>query len=217
MSDAKRLHSVGGARGRIHELTASRAAELWLLGLLALVVVLLLPFAETARLALRYERSAILAGHEYWRLLTAHVVHGSVFHAMMNLAGLGLIAALFPRHYSVRAWLVIAFASVLAIDIGFLWLEPDLAWYVGLSGVLHGALAAGALAWWRFESKVLAAALTLIFIGKLLWEQWAGALPLSGDLPVIVDAHLYGAIGGVLAAFGIHASRQGWFRIVRPL
>jgi hypothetical protein len=34
----------------------------------------------------------------------------------------------------------------------------------------------------------------------LLWEQWRGALPLSGDLNVIVNAHCYGALGGVLAA-----------------
>ena len=72
-------------------------------------------------------------------------------------------------------------------------------WYVGLSGVLHGALAAGAVAWWRYESKLLALLLSAIFAGKLAWEQWHGALPLSGDLPVVVDAHLYGALGGALA------------------
>ena len=78
-------------------------------------------------------------------------------------------------------------------------LEPQLEWYVGLSGVLHGALAAGAIGWWRHESKPLALALTAVLVGKLAWEQWQGALPLSGDMPVVVDAHLYGAIGGALA------------------
>lgn len=188
-----------------------------MLGLVALAVVLLLLLGDAARLALRYERTALIEGHEYWRLFTAHFVHGSPQHGIMNLVGLGLVAALFPRHYSVGEWLGIALASALAIDVGFLWLDPDLQWYVGLSGVLHGALAAGALAWWRDESRALSAALTVIFLGKLTWEQWAGALPLSGDLPVIVDAHLYGAIGGGLAAFGIHAVRQGWLKIVRPL
>ena len=70
---------------------------------------------------------------------------------------------------------------------------------MGLSGVLHGALAAGAIGWWRHESRPLALALTAVLVGKLAWEQWHGALPLSGDMPVVVDAHLYGAIGGALA------------------
>jgi len=195
----------------------------WLLGLIAAAVVLSLLGGDAARLALQYERAAIVDAQQYWRLITAHVVHGSSLHAGLNLAGLGLIAALFPRHYSLGQWLSIALASVAAIDIGFLWLEPDLAWYVGLSGVLHGALAAGALAWWRTEPKPLAAALTAVLVGKLAWEQWSGALPLmsgmsmTDDMPVIVDAHLYGALGGALAALGIHVAIRGWLRQARPL
>lgn len=169
-----------------------------LLGLLILALVLLSLLGESGRLALRYEREAVLQG-EYWRLLTGHLVHGSWQHLLMNGLGLGLVAALFDRHYSLQAWLLIALFSVVAIDLGFVLYEPQLLWYVGLSGVLHGALAAGAVAWWRHESKLLALLLSVIFVGKLAWEQWHGALPLSGDLPVVVDAHLYGAIGGVIA------------------
>ena len=90
--------------------------------------------------------------------------------------------------------------SIAFIDVGFVFYEPQLQWYVGFSGVLHGALAAGAIAWWRSESRALALTLSVFFVGKLLWEQLHGALPLSGDLPVVVDAHLYGALGGAVAA-----------------
>jgi rhomboid family GlyGly-CTERM serine protease len=169
-----------------------------MLGLLSLALVLLSLLGESGRLALRYEREAVLQG-EYWRLLTGHLVHGTWLHLFLNGAGLGLIAALFPRDYSLRAWLLIAACSVIAIDLGFVLWEPQLHWYVGLSGVLHGALAAGAIAWWRHESRPLALVLSVIFVGKLVWEQLRGALPLSGDLPVVVDAHLYGAVGGVAA------------------
>ena len=169
-----------------------------LLGLAILALVLLSLLGESGRLALRYEREAVLQG-EYWRLLTGHLVHGSWLHLLMNGLGLGLVAALFDRDYSLPAWLLIALFSVVAIDLGFVLYEPQLLWYVGLSGVLHGALAAGAVAWWRHESRLLALLLSVIFVGKLTWEQWHGALPLSGDLPVVVDAHLYGAIGGVIA------------------
>jgi rhomboid family GlyGly-CTERM serine protease len=170
----------------------------WLVGLLAALLVLLWFTGESGRELLRYERTAVLQG-QYWRLLTGHLVHGSGQHLLLNAVGLGLIAALFPREYSLRAWLLILGSSVVAIDLGFVFLEPQLQWYVGLSGVLHGALAAGAIGWWRHETRPLALGLTAVLVGKLAWEQWHGALPLSGDMPVVVDAHLYGAIGGALA------------------
>jgi rhomboid family GlyGly-CTERM serine protease len=182
----------------------------WLLGLLGATVVLLSLTGESGRELLRYERVAILHDHQYWRLLTCHLVHGSAQHLVLNAVGLGLIAALFPREFSLRGWLLVLAGSVVTIDLGFVLLEPQLEWYVGLSGVLHGALAAGAVGWWRHESRALALALTAILVGKLAWEQWHGALPLSGDMPVVVDAHLYGAIGGALAAAFLWLLSRDW-------
>lgn len=186
-----------------------RAAGVWLFGLLCGVSVLLALGGEPVRLAMRYERAAALTG-EYWRLLTGHLVHGDGAHLQLNVVGAALIATLFSRDYSVRQWLLVLLASVAGIDAGFVLFEPQLQWYVGLSGVLHGALAAGAVAWWRHETKPLALALTLLLIGKLAWEQWQGALPFSGDMPVIVDAHLYGAVSGLLAALGVCLCSRRW-------
>ena len=169
-----------------------------LVSLIALILLLSM-LGETARQALRFDRIAILNERQYWRLLTGHLVHGSWRHTLLNTAGLGLIVALFRGVYTPMQWCRIGLLSALCIDVGLLMLMPTLQWYVGLSGVLHGLLAAGAVAWWRVESPGLAALLTAILVGKLCWEQWQGALPLSGDLPVIVNAHLYGAAGGLLA------------------
>jgi len=166
------------------------------------ISVLLALGGEPVRLALRYERPAVLAG-EYWRLLTGHWVHASSAHLLLNMAGLGLMTLLLARDYSLRQWLVVLLASVFAIDAGLVFFQPQLNWYVGLSGVLHGTLAAGAVAWWRHERWPLALMLSVGLAGKLAWEQWHGALPLSGDLPVIVDAHLYGALGGLAAGLGL--------------
>lgn len=191
----------------IKAITRRQAA--WLLGLLCGVSVLFALGGEPVRLALRYERTAVMEG-EYWRLVTGHLVHGTTAHLLLNMAGLGVLGALFFRDYSLRQWLTILVASVVAIDAGFVLFEPQLQWYVGLSGVLHGALAAGAVAWWRHESRLLALALTSILTVKLGWEQWQGALPLSGDMPVIVDAHLYGAVGGLVAGAAIWLWTQRW-------
>lgn len=169
--------------------------NVWLLGLFALGLTLLSLGGDPWREALRYERAAIVAG-EYWRFVTGHFVHGGWRHLLLNLAGLAIMRLLFPRGYSAAEWCLVVLTSLIAIDAGFWWLQPQLQWYVGLSGVLHGVLAAGAVAWWRTESKFMAAALSSLVVGKLCWEQLQGALPLVGDLPVIVDAHLYGAVGG---------------------
>lgn len=171
----------------------------WFLGLLTAVLVLSWLGDEPLRSALRYERMAVFGG-EYWRLLTGHFVHGTTAHLMLNLAGLAVVAAVCGRLYSLGECLLILVVSIAAIDLGFVFCEPQLEWYVGFSGVLHGGLAAGAVAWMRRESRDLALGLMAIIVAKLAWEQWRGALPFSGDMPVIVDAHLYGAIGGTLAA-----------------
>lgn len=149
--------------------------------------------------ALQYDRTAI-AGGEWWRLVTAHVVHLGLLHATLNAAGLALIWALFARDYSVGRWALILLASIAAIDAG-LWLrEPEIEWYVGASGVLHGALAAGAVA--RIRRRDRDGWLLASFLAaKLAYEQFTGPMPFSAGIgPVIVNAHLYGAAGALLGA-----------------
>ena len=160
--------------------------------------------------ALRYERQAVLAG-EVWRLVTGHLVHADLPHLAWNLAGLLLIWFLFARDYPAGQWLVILLASAVAIDLGFLFLERDLEWYVGFSGVLHGAMAAGLIAWLRAARDPLTLLVGMLFVAKLAWEHFYGALPFTAgsmSLPVIHEAHTYGAIGGALAALRLRRERR---------
>ena len=163
------------------------------LGLLALAAT-----GDAGRALLRYDRAALAHG-ELWRLLTAHFVHLDPHHALLNCAGLILMWALFARDYAPRHWLAILAATIAAIDAG-LWLgDSTVEWYVGSSGALHGVMTAGTLAHLRRGERdgwVLAAFL----VGKLAFEHWVGPLPLSGRDPVVVDAHLYGVLGGLLGA-----------------
>lgn len=168
-------------------------------------LLVLLQFADMQGV-LRYERVTIVRG-EWWRVMTAHLVHANVRHLLLNLTGLALVAQLFKDDFSLAQWFWIVSLSGLCVSAGLLVFDPQLQWYVGLSGVLHGCIAAGAVIWWRTERPLLAAALSMVLLAKLGWEQLHGALPLAGELPVIVDAHLYGAIGGGLAAVAIIARR----------
>ncbi|HVN43448.1 MAG TPA: rhombosortase [Steroidobacteraceae bacterium] len=162
--------------------------------------------------ALAYERVGVLEG-QWWRLLGGHLVHADAAHLAWNLLGLWLVAVLFVPEFTLREWLLIVVASTAAIDVGFLWLQPDLIWYVGFSGVLHGGMAAGLLAWLRQTPRdPLTLALAALFAGKLLYEQLVGPLPFTAatlSVPVLHEAHSYGAAGGVAAAAGLVLRRRG--------
>lgn len=148
---------------------------------------------------LRYDRTAIEHG-QWWLLLTGNFVHLGNGHLWMNMAGFALVVALVWPHYSAREWLLIILTSSLIVSIGLWLLNPEIQGYVGFSGTLHGLILAGCLADLRVYPKSATLLLTLI-LGKLTWEQFAGALPGSESTaggPVVVDSHLYGAIGGVL-------------------
>ncbi|HYB64019.1 MAG TPA: rhombosortase [Steroidobacteraceae bacterium] len=168
-----------------------------LLAACALLVLITLT-GDTGRELLRYDRAAL--GHgELWRLISAHLVHLDLHHALLNCLGLLLMWALFARDYTPRQWLLILLGSMAVIDAGLALWDSTLRWYVGSSGALHGAMAAGTLAHLRRRERdgwLLAAFLA----GKIVWEQSHGALPLSGSDPVVVDAHLFGAAGGLAAA-----------------
>ena len=168
--------------------------------LLATCAMLLLPelWGDTGRALLRYDRVGLAAG-QWWRLLTAHLVHLGLEHAALNSLGLVLMWALFARDYKPGQWVSIALASMAAIDAG-LWLrDSTVIWYVGSSGALHGVMTAGTLAHLRrrdLDGWILAAFIMV----KLTYEQTAGALPFADGEGVVVDAHLYGALGGITVA-----------------
>ena len=180
----------------LKSLNCDGAAGLALLAACAALLLLALT-GEPGRLLLRYDRAA-LAGGQAWRLLTAHLVHLDLRHALLNGCGIALMWALFVRDYTARQWLLVVLGAMVAIDAG-LWLcDSTVQWYLGSSGVLHGVLAAGAFAHLRRREPdgwVLAGFLA----AKLVWEQRVGPLPLAGGV-VVVDAHLYGVIGGAAVA-----------------
>jgi rhomboid family GlyGly-CTERM serine protease len=151
--------------------------------------------------ALRYERDAVLGG-EAWRLVTGQLVHADAAHFSWNVLGVLLVALLFARDHTPRQWLLVLAVSLLAVGAGLLLFEPGVAWYVGFSGALHGLMSAGLLAWLRTSRDPLTWLVVALFAAKLLWEHFNGALPFTAgslSLPVIHQAHTFGAVGGLVA------------------
>jgi rhomboid family GlyGly-CTERM serine protease len=166
---------------------------------------------------MQYQHSAIEKG-EWWRLFTAHLTHLGWKHLMMNLIGLWLIWKLLLTQHSIYMCFSALSILMLFTSAGLLLFSPEISWYRGLSGILHGLLCWSLLHQWckkktyHSESQDVPdpslretfepASILLFLIGvKLIWEQWQGPIPGSESVAqgrVIVDAHLYGAISGVL-------------------
>lgn len=156
-------------------------------------------FGSDVQLWLRFDRNAILSG-EVWRIFTGHLAHLSWPHLAMNLLGFALVWGLFDRHLPTKRWFHVMLFGGFGISLLLLVVDSHLLYYVGLSGVLHAMFIVGCLydlRTGRWDSKLL----LLLIIVKLLWEQWYGPLPGSEKTAggsVVVDAHLFGALMGLI-------------------
>ncbi len=164
----------------------------------AIIIAIL---GDAGRIWLSYDRPEIAAG-ELWRLLSGHFVHLGISHLIWDAAGFLLIWYLVGQSFDRTQWIFVLLVTIVGIDLGFWFLEPNLSWYVGLSGLVHGFLTAGvvgSLKSGRIDMWILGAAL----IAKLVYEALVGPLPGSAESSggaVIVVAHVYGAIAGAFAA-----------------
>lgn len=172
----------------------------WLLALFLALLCIALQYAGLAE-ALDYQRSLVAKGH-WWLLLSGNFVHLGPAHLWMNMAGLTLVAALVWQHFSAWQWSILIVTCSLGVGVGLWFFNPEVEGYVGFSGTLHGLIIAGTLADLRTYPRSAGILLALV-VGKLLWEQVAGALPGSESVAggqVLVDAHLYGAVVGAIIA-----------------
>ncbi|WP_049722160.1 rhombosortase [Gilvimarinus polysaccharolyticus] len=151
---------------------------------------------------LQYQRSAIEHWH-LWRLFSAHAVHLNVVHALLNITALWLIIFWLGAERSRLAWLSAGALIGLGISLAlYLW-QPNISYYVGLSGVLHGLLVFGLVPLcWKNQPAAWVGFIAVII--KLCYEQ---IIPTGNNAtealiagPVVSIAHIYGACSGLLLA-----------------
>lgn len=170
---------------------------------LALALALLLLQALPAGDALEFRRSALAA--EPWRALTAHLVHVSWPHALINGAALWIVARLLAQDLDAWRQAIALTMSAFAVSVLLAWLHPGIEWYRGLSGALHGLFFAGTAKWLACEHPRTVRRLWLpavLFVGgwiKVVVEQPAGSAIAHAEwlgAPVVPQAHLAGALAG---------------------
>jgi len=178
---------------------AVRSPALWL-AIFVAALCIALQFAGLAE-AWRFDRQAIAQG-AWHQLLTGNFVHLGRGHLWMNMTAFVLIVALVWQHFKAWQWFIIIIGASLCVGIGLYLRDPEVIWYVGFSGTLHGLIIAGCFADMKHYPQT-AGSLLALTIAKLAWEQFSGPLPSSEATaggPVVVNSHLYGAIGGAVIA-----------------
>jgi rhomboid family GlyGly-CTERM serine protease len=162
--------------------------------------------------ALEYRRA--VAYTEPWRLLTAHFVHLSLLHAVLNGVALLLLGRLFSERLKPGEFWAILLGAPVAISLAFWLVLPELHWYRGLSDVLHSIYFAGCVVWISTtagRARWLPVAALLVGLAKVLIEQpWDSSFPVHPMLRVAVvpQAHLIGAIVGTAAGLALRWRRS---------
>lgn len=177
-----------------------------------IIVLFVITLSVMAQLSLmlgvdwmQYARADIEVG-QWWRFFTGNLVHLTWRHLGMNALALIAIVLLFPRCLRPTGLALVLIASGLSVTLGMWVFSPSVHWYVGLSGALHGLLIALIIVDFISQRHWLNIFLLVVLIAKLIWEGMMGPMPGSESAaggPVVVQAHLYGFVGGLLISIYI--------------
>lgn len=159
-------------------------------------------FSSPENNLLELDRLRVTQG-EWWRLLSAHLVHYGAYHLLMNLIALMACGYIFFARCNLWLYSGLLLFSGIGVGVGVYLGNPEFAYYRGLSGVLHGLIVFGLLFSMKQTPWINGIGLVLV-AGKLLHEQSstysAADLQQLLPVPVVVDAHLYGALSGIVFA-----------------
>lgn len=172
-----------------------------ILSLSLILLMLCFSMAGTqVELLLEFNRDKILQG-EYWRLITSNLVHYGFAHVAMNAAAFIIISFTLLRELSLKTYAMLLLICALAVNMGTLVFNPELSFYRGFSGALHGLIVAGLL-FNSVRNRWLSYLGVILVFGKIIHEHQTDfqANELQALLPVkvAVDSHLYGALAGLV-------------------
>lgn len=169
-----------------------------------------------------YKRIDIYEG-EMWRLISGHFIHADWSHFLLNISGLLAIWFVYGQYLPRNTWLSAFIGLAFSISAAFYIFNSNLQQYVGLSGVLYGILTIVIIRvlldfsvlrrskFFYFGSLFIFGYLIL----RISYEQIYGPVSLSVRATqgnVIVDAHFYGMIFGVIMSL-FSALKTGKMRL----
>ncbi len=142
---------------------------------------------------------AFVDNGEWWRLVTAMFLHGSLIHLGFNMLALYWLGSVVEQMLGTPRYLLVYFVSGLAGSAGALVSSSAFQPTVGASGAIYGVLGALLILEYRATGTFAGPALTLIVIN----------LAFTFAIPGISwGGHIGGLVGGILATFVLDESRR---------
>ena len=174
-----------------------RAMTRRLLCLVLIMLVMLVVHGINSLMRGRLNYFGIIPGSEshWWHIFTAPFIHGDSAHLINNLVVLVIFSSLCLAR-SIRFY-VGSSLFIISLTGSLVWLLGREAIHIGASGWIFGLWSLSlALAWFdRRFINILTACLVFFFYGGMIY----GVLP--SDPKISFEAHLFGALSGVLCAF----------------
>jgi membrane associated rhomboid family serine protease len=140
-----------------------------------------------------------LADGEWWRLITAAFLHGSLIHVGLNMLVLWIVGAPVERAIGRGRFLALYIVSGLAGSAGALLITPTEP-TVGASGAIFGIMGALLVIEYLQTRQLAGQALMLIGINLLF------TLSIPG---ISIGGHLGGLVGGILATLALARFGRG--------
>lgn len=144
----------------------------------------------------------VIAGHQYWRLITANFIHFGIMHIFCNCYSLVNLGTVMEYLLGTKRYLIIIISTALATTA-----LPTIYYLVtgsgansimgGISGVIFGLMGALCALAWKFKDvyaylfKQISSSILLMLLISLL----VPSISLSG--------HVSGMIGGFVAALAL--------------
>jgi rhomboid protease GluP len=184
-----------------------RGAPPLTLGLIGLLVVIFFVEVRTGALdspaaivaAGALDATAVAAG-QYWRLLSATLLHGGVDHLIGNVVALYILGLLCERAFGRQQYLVLYVVSGLAGSVLSVLTTPGPS--VGASGAIFGLQGAAVALLRRHRERLLLRDRRI----SVVLAVWAVYTIITGFLTPLVDnaAHIGGALAGALLGWRLH-------------
>jgi membrane associated rhomboid family serine protease len=141
----------------------------------------------------------LVANGDWWRLITAAFLHGSIIHLGINMLVLWWVGSPVEEYIGGLRYIILYFVSGLAGSAGALLVDPT-AVTIGASGAIFGILGA-ALVFERQRQYVLGGSALSIILLNLIFSF---AVP-----NVSIGGHVGGLIGGALAGLALTRFGRG--------
>ena len=129
-----------------------------------------------------------VANGDWWRLITATFLHGSLIHLGFNMLALWILGTQIERFIGSSKFLVLYFASALGGSLFSFYFSPPTTFSIGASGAVFGLMGAFVVIGKKVHADV-SQIMVLLFINLVL------GFTLSG---IDWRAHLGGLITGVI-------------------